>query len=128
MEERWTGAGREKGRGMDPGVPLKRNDAAALRDFVDRVRAALGEHVIALNLFGSKATGRDIAGSDIDVLVLVDDATVALEDEVLAIAFDVNLAHDVYISPRVIGKATVEDPVWASTAFLRAAVQEGLPL
>jgi uncharacterized protein len=113
---------------MDSGVTLKGRDMAAIREFVERVRVALGEKVLALNLFGSKATGRDTPESDIDVLVLVDEASVALEDEVLRIAFDINLAHDVYISPRVVGKATIEDPVWANTMFIRAAVRNGIPL
>ena len=113
---------------MDSGATLSGRDAAAVRDFVDRVRATLGKQVLALKLFGSKATGSDTSESDIDVLVLVDDASVAVEDQVLKIAFDVNLAHDVYISPRVVGKATVDDPVWTNTAFVRAAVNNGIPL
>ena len=112
----------------EPHVTLKDRDAAALREFVGRVRAALGEQVLALKLFGSKATGRDTPESDIDILVLVDEASIALEDEILGIAFDVNLAHDVYISSRVIGKATIADPVWANTPFVRAAVRDGIPL
>ncbi|MBI4610965.1 MAG: hypothetical protein HY726_18390 [Candidatus Rokubacteria bacterium] len=38
-----------------------------------------------------------------------------IEDQILDIAFEVNLAHEVYISPRVIGRATLADPVWKMT-------------
>lgn len=113
---------------MSLALRLDERDAAAVHDFVGRVRAALGDSVLELRLFGSKATGHDTPESDIDILVLVHEATVALEDRVLAIAFDVNLAHDVYISPRVVARATVEDPVWSRTLFVRAAMRDGIPL
>ena len=51
------------------------------------------------------------------------------EDRVLDIAFDVNLKHDVYISPRVIDRfSTLSDPVWSITPFLRVIAKEGIPL
>ena len=107
---------------------LKPKDAAAIEEFVQTIRSGLQRHVVGLKLFGSKATGRDVEESDIDVLVVVDQKTPELEDRVLDIAFNVNLAHDVYISPRVIGKAILDDPVWKITPFLRHIAAEGVPL
>jgi hypothetical protein len=37
---------------------LKPVDAAAVTEFADKVRSALGSDVLDLRLFGSKATGR----------------------------------------------------------------------
>jgi predicted nucleotidyltransferase len=113
---------------MENVAHLKPKDAAATKEFVRQVRARLQTHVLDLKLFGSKATGRDVEDSDIDVLVVVDHKTPELEDQILDIAFDVNVAHDLYISPRVIGKAILDDPVWQMTAFLRHIVAEGVPL
>jgi len=109
-------------------LPLGGHDAAAIEDFVARVRTALGDNLLDLRLFGSKATGRDTPESDIDILVITDKASVALEDRVLAIAFDVNLAHDVYISPRVIERAVLEHPVWSRTLFVQTAIRDGIRL
>ena len=64
----------------------------------------------------------------LDVLVVVVDRRIEAEDAVLDIAFDVNLAHDVYISPRVIERAVLEDPVWRITPFVRALERDGVPL
>ena len=47
---------------------------------------------------------------------------------VVDIAFDVNLAHDVYISPRVVTPDSLNHPVWRETQFLRAAFREGIPI
>jgi len=107
---------------------LKRKDAEALQEFTARARSALGVKLVALKLFGSKATGRDTPDSDIDVLVVVEGASVEVEDRVLDIAFEVNLAHEVYISPRVIARAILDDPVWKITPFLQAVTKEGIAL
>jgi len=113
---------------MNRRLRLKRKDANAIRDFGQKVRAALGGQLVALKLFGSKAAGRDVPDSDIDVLVVVQEASVKTEDQVLDIAFEVNLAHEVYVSPRVISRATLEDPVWKMTPFLQALAKEGIPV
>lgn len=101
---------------------LKPTDAAAVAEFADKVRAALGSDVLDMRLFGSKATGQDAPDSDIDILVVVTESRTDVEDRILAIAFDVNLAHDVFISPSVVGRATLDDPVGRITPFLKAAL------
>ncbi len=107
---------------------LEPREARALDEFVRKVRERLGENLITLKLFGSKATGRGAADSDLDVLVAVHLADGKVEDQVLDVAFEVNVAHEVYISPRVIARATLEDPVWRLTPFLQAVEREGVPL
>jgi predicted nucleotidyltransferase len=113
---------------MSRHVNLKPRDAAAVEEFVRRLRSVLGENLVELKLFGSKATGKDQPDSDIDVLVAVEKNGVDVEDTVLDIAFETNLKHDVYISPRVIDRATLADPVWKITPFLKAIAEEGIPL
>ena len=81
-----------------------------------------------MKLFGSKACGTDVPGSDIDVLVIVRERTPALVDRIIDIAFETNLAFDVYISPRVVGLPTLVDPVWRWTPFLQSVEREGITL
>jgi predicted nucleotidyltransferase len=107
---------------------LTAKDAAALQEFLREVRTALGANVAEIKLFGSKATGRDQTDSDIDILVALNHGSVEAEDQVLDIAFNVNLKHDVYISPRVIDCAVLSDPVWRITPFLKAIEIEGIRL
>ena len=113
---------------MTKRVNLKSKDAAALEEFLRGLRSALGKNLLEAKLFGSKTTGRDQPDSDIDVLVVAIRNGVETEDRVLDIAFDVNLKHDVYISPRVIGRSILSDPVWSITPFLQAIAKEGIPL
>lgn len=113
---------------MSSELKLKAQDRQALEDFLTRVRTALGDRVLALKLFGSKATGRDNPDSDIDVLVVVNETSVEVENRVIDIAFDVNLEHDVYISPMVVARAVFDDPVWSITPFIRTLEREGISL
>jgi predicted nucleotidyltransferase len=108
--------------------PLSDRDSRALDEFARRVRAALGDNLMSLRLFGSKARGDAAPDSDLDVLVVVAGHRLEAEDAALDIAFDVNLAHDVYISPRVIDRAVFEHPVWRITPFVQALEREGVPL
>jgi len=107
---------------------LKPQEARALEEFVRKVRERLGENLVALKLFGSNATGRGAADSDLDVLVAVCVSDGKVEDQVLDVAFEVNVAHEVYISPRVISTTILEDRMWRITPFLQAIEREGIPL
>lgn len=104
------------------------HQAAALQEFASAVRELLGSRLVALKLFGSHVRGDAAPDSDLDVLVAVEEASPALENSILDLAFQVDLAHDVYISPRVIARKVLEDPVWGSTPFIRALQTEGAPL
>jgi predicted nucleotidyltransferase len=110
--------------------PLNAGHAEALREFASRVRRALGNHLVDLRLFGSVARGDNSPDSDIDVFIVVqpDDQRVALENQIIDIAFDVNLAHNVYISPHVVTPAILEHSVWRETPFLKAIAREAIPL
>jgi predicted nucleotidyltransferase len=109
-------------------LKLKSKDVAALEEFLQSLRFALGKNLFEAKLFGSKATGRDQPDSDIDVLVVVNRNGAKTEDRVLDIAFNVNVKHDVYISPRVVDRSILADPVWSITPFLQAISKEGISL
>jgi hypothetical protein len=53
---------------------------------------------------------------------------VPFEDRIIDIAFDVNLAFGVYISPRVVTQGILNDPVWRETPFLKNVSRESTPL
>jgi uncharacterized protein len=113
---------------MPPELNLSRRDADALREFTQKVRETFGQRITSLKLFGSKASGRDSPESDIDVCVILERASLQDEDHILDLAFETNLRHDMYISPRVLDQALLDDRVWKVTPFLQAIQKEGLPL
>jgi uncharacterized protein len=113
-----------------PGTRLSAADKLALSDFVRRVRAAFGNDVVELRLFGSKARGDAGPDADLDVLVIVgpDPNRWPAAKTVSDIAFDVNLEHEVFISPIVLTAAMMADPRWAHSPFLQAVRAEGVRL
>jgi predicted nucleotidyltransferase len=106
------------------------NRRAALGEFVKRIKQALPANVVDVRLFGSEARGDATPDSDLDVLVVVqpDAERVPLEDRVIDLAFDVNVAYGVYISPRVVTPGILNDPVWRETPFLKNVARESIPL
>ena len=101
-----------------------------IADFVTRIRAGLGPHLVDLRLFGSVARRDARVDSDIDILVVVqpDAERSRLERQAVDIAFDVNLEHDVYISPRVLSADLLAHPVWGQTPFLKSVQRESVAL
>jgi predicted nucleotidyltransferase len=110
------------------GATLSQRESDALREFSARIRAALGSNLQELRLFGSKARGDSRPDSDLDVLVVVTDDRVRAEDLAIDIAFDINVASDLYISPRVVAAASLIDPVWRTTLFVQTVTREGVAL
>jgi len=111
-----------------PVVTLSHRESEALRAFSTRIRAALGVNLRELRLFGSKAGGDARPDSDLDVLVVVDKERVRAEDLAIDIAFDINVASDLYISPRVVTAESLADPVWRTTLFVQTVTREGVAL
>lgn len=111
-------------------MPSASNRRPALAEFVTRLRQALSTHILDVRLFGSEARGQATSESDIDVFVVVqpDADRVRLEDRIIDIAFDVNLDFGVYISPRVVTPAILNDPVWRETPFIKNMARESIPL
>ena len=106
------------------------NRQLALSEFVKRLRRNLLAQVVDVRLFGSEARGEATPESDIDVLVVVqpESERSALEDRAIDIAFDVNLEYGVYISPRVITRGILNDPVWRETPFIKNVAHDSIPL
>ncbi|HLA37354.1 MAG TPA: nucleotidyltransferase domain-containing protein [Candidatus Brocadiales bacterium] len=107
---------------------LKEKDRLAIQDFSQQVKNTLGKRVVAIKLFGSKLKGVDTLESDIDIAVIVKKGSPDVWKKVMDIVFNVNLEHDVYISPRVIPLDIFKHPVWRITPFIQTIEKEALPL
>lgn len=79
-------------------------ERSAIEAFLERVRERYPELIHQAILFGSKARGDSRADSDIDVLLVVNEESWPLRQEISTLAAQVSLAYDVLIGPRVIGR------------------------
>ena len=107
---------------------LKKREQEAVKEFCLRVKVALGNDLVGLRLFGSKARGTGNRDSDVDIAVVVRQRNSGVWDKVMDIAFDANLKWDVYISPRVIESRALRDTKWRATGFVQNLEREGIPL
>jgi len=78
----------------------------AFERFRERVMKDYGDTVEKIILFGSVARGDHGEGSDVDVLVVVDEK--AVKEDIVGIAFEIMLETDIYISPKVISQEQLD--------------------
>ena len=105
---------------------LKKTELAAVKAFCNGVRKTLGNELVDLRLFGSKARGKAREDSDIDIAVVVRKRNSSVWDKVMDAAFTANLKWDVYISPRVIESRALRNPKWRITGFVQNLEREGI--
>ena len=105
---------------------LALKDRQAIEEFSRRLAPLLGDKLLRLALFGSKLEGRDTAESDIDLLVLIKDPAAPLRNDILDLAFEVNLKYGVYLSPRIISQSIFDHSVWRLTPFLQRLRQNSV--
>ena len=107
---------------------LKKKEMEAVKEFCTAVKGTLGNELVGLSLFGSKARGKASRDSDLDIAVVVRQRNSRVWDHVMDIAFSTNLKWQVYISPRVIESRALRDPKWRETGFVQNLEREGIPL
>ena len=95
--------------------------------FVERVRDRLGESVEDIYLFGSVATGTATPKSDVDVLVVVasDAHYVDIDDQLLEIAYDVQLEYGVRIELHLLTTDEVAARRRRGDPFIKVILEEG---
>jgi predicted nucleotidyltransferase len=87
---------------MRPSPTLSSSEAAAVREFVARVRELLGTQLKQARLFGSRARGEGHEHSDVDIALIVAPGGRARRYAVYDLAFDVGLEHSVDLAPLVL--------------------------
>lgn len=80
---------------------LTKKEKEALRLFKEKLVAEFGNRLDSTQLFGSKARGEATKHSDVDVLVVVRDATWQDRRTVSGITSDILLENEVFVSPKV---------------------------
>lgn len=107
---------------------LKEKEQIALLEFTKVIRNSLGDNIISIKLFGSKARGDSKLDSDIDICILLKEISLDIREHLYDITFNINLKYDVYISPRVVSLETYKNPIFRVTPFIQAIEREGIPI
>lgn len=96
--------------------------------FVEAVENELGEGIEAVYVFGSVARGTETERSDVDVLAVVADGVDfgAVDDRLLAIAYDVQLEHGVTVEVHTQRAEEFRERRDRGEPFVRTVVEEGV--
>ena len=97
-----------------------------LARFASAVRERFGESVIDLRPFGSHARSEAHEDSDVDVAVVLKDAGRGARRDLIGLAADIGLEHDLMLSPTVFGRETCERRRARDRALVRAIETEGI--
>jgi uncharacterized protein len=105
---------------------LRDNEAAALRELKERLTREF--NVVEMKLYGSKARGDSTPGSDVDVLIVLEDYNWEAEKAVYNLCYDVGLDRGVFIAPSLYTRPEYESSLTRSTLFYRNVAREGIRL
>lgn len=97
----------------------------------DRLRGRYGRALDRIYVFGSVARGDARQGSDIDIMVILDDSKVQVdwltEREIRAIVIPVELEEDVVFDMKVRGRSSLSG-LPGHTEFMARVLKEGVPV
>ncbi len=103
---------------------LSPGETHALAMFRERVAALLGDNLLRIVLFGSRARGEGHEESDLDLLVLVRSYDSAERRRVLDVAADVDDETELRLSPIVMDQERFD----ASAPLHDAVMRDGVPV
>ena len=102
--------------------------ASALARFARAVRERFGDSVVDIRLFGSHARSTAHEGSDVDVAVVLNEAGWEIRRDIMDLATDIGLEHELTLSPTVFDRATYERWRVQDRPLVRDIEQEGVRL
>lgn len=116
----------EERRVMKMALALKENGALALKALKESLAKRYG--VLDFRVFGSKVKGCDTPDSDIGVMIELAEYNPYIASEINDIIFDINLAHDTFISAVIFGKKEIEEGPLSESPIYKVCMREGVPV
>lgn len=108
-------------------TPLEQRISA---EFALRVRERMGERILDIRIFGSRARGEAIADSDLDIWILLDKASLKEQNEISDIGTDLFLEMFLpfQISPRIMSQEQYAQLIGLERIFPAEIERDGIPI
>jgi predicted nucleotidyltransferase len=107
-------------------MPILPNEKKALEELRERLLNLY--RVRDMQVFGSKARGTDVEGSDVDVMIVLEESTPAIESEIDDLVFEINLKHGCLIVPLYFGQDELESGPLSEAPVYKRILSEGIRL
>jgi len=107
-------------------MPISRNEKKALT----ALRSTLQDkyRLVDTKVFGSKARGTDSPESDLDVMIVLEDLSPAIESEIDDLIFEINLEYSCLITALFFSREELERGPLTESPVYKKILQEGIPL
>ena len=107
-------------------MPILKNEEFALNS----LRTILVEkyNMVDMRLYGSKAKGTDFPGSDIDVMIVLENYSPVIESEIDDIIYDINLKHNCLITALFFSRSELEAGPLTQSPIYKRILSEGIRL
>jgi predicted nucleotidyltransferase len=108
---------------------LRPNEERTVRGVVEWARDRLGDRLVDIRLYGSKARGDSGPESDIDLFMLVTEKLSREEDdEYSEVSYDLDLENETVTMAVIRTVEQWSDPLRRATLFYKNVESEGVPL
>lgn len=100
----------------------------ALKRFKAALESLLGDALVSLRLFGSRARAEGTDESDLDVLVVLQEKNRVICRHIVAEALEVDLAYDTNLAPTILSVGEYRQNKEYQTPFYHNVERDSLPL
>ena len=107
-------------------VGLLPNEEKALKEL--KTTLAEKSQLLDFRLFGSKAKGTDITNSDLDVMIVLEEHSPAIESRIDDLIFDINLKYDCFITAIFFSRKELETGPMSESPICKKIMIEGISL
>ncbi|MEW6686854.1 MAG: nucleotidyltransferase domain-containing protein [Candidatus Edwardsbacteria bacterium] len=107
---------------------LSKNEQEVITTFIKELKDKLGDEVITIRLFGSKARGNYKKYSDIDIFILVKEKTSEISDALSEIEIDYDIKYGLPISTVLYSLYEYKKNKELGSFFFENVEKEGVPL
>jgi predicted nucleotidyltransferase len=108
--------------------PLTQAEQQALDRFRDALQSLLGENLLSLRLFGSRARGEGTEESDLDVLVVVQKKDRVLCRRIVEESLEVDLGYGTNLAPTIFSADEYRQNEECQTPFYQNLQRESVSL
>ena len=109
-------------------IPLTQPEEEGLVRFKSALQSLLGDNLLSVHLFGSRARGEGTEESDLDVLVLVKKKDRALCRRIVEESLEVDLKYGTNLAPTILTAEEYRQNREYGTPFYRNVEREGVSL